>query len=435
MSGDVNFGQHTHVGMSRTVNEDFLGAWVPEDASVLSSRGRLLVVCDGMGGHNGGEIASRLAVQTILETYRSTSVTDPQAALSESVERANAAVFAEAQKPGNQEQLKGMGTTVTALVHKGDEIHLAQVGDSRAYLIRGGAIQQLTKDHSLVQQLVDEGLLAAEEMESHPDKNVILRSLGVKPDVEVDLRQTQSQPGDTYLLCSDGLSGLVGPDELLGVVSEGLARGQHLDQVCQKLCERANSYGGHDNITVQLLHLGPLVASATPPPAAPGVVSAQVVEAADVDRGAPTAPLATGENPVPPPTPASPPPSDPFATPAAPATSPSDPFAGQSAFASGADAAPSKGGGGFVQGLVLGLLLGVLGAVGVGVALKPDTAGKATAALAAAEEAVNRADEGPLRERAKALIAEGRKAQAGREFNRALGLFQAARAIYEVDDE
>ena len=428
MSGrDINIGQHTHVGMSRTRNEDFLGVWEPTEPTQLEARGRLLVVCDGMGGHNGGEIASRLAVKTILETYRDSAHADPTEGLRESVMRANAEVYAEAQKPGNREKLKGMGTTVTALVHRGDAIYLAQVGDSRAYLIRDNAIQQLTKDHSLVQQLVDEGLLAAEEMESHPDKNVILRSLGVKPDVEVDLSQATSQPGDTYLLCSDGLSGLVSSDELLGIVSAGLGQGTDLSAVCESLVERANSYGGHDNVTVQLLHLGPLVASDNPPPpAASPVVSAEVVE--PVDRGAATAPLATGDNPVPA-TPTSATPTPTPATPPPPTSS--DPFAGQSAFA--APTPPS--GGGWVQGFVFGLLLGVLGAVGVGVALKPDNAAKATAALAAAEEAVNAADDGPLRERARALIESGREAQEAREFNRALSLFRAARAMYEVDDE
>src|SRR5690606_3392219 len=151
-------------------------------------------------------------------------------ALRLAIERANAAVYAEGTR---QPELRGMGTTVTALVHRRDMVYFGQVGDSRAYLIRGSAMKQMTKDHSLVQQLVDEGLLDASEMESHPDKNVILRSLGVKPEVEADVSHIPIAANDLFLLCSDGLSGLVTDDEMLRIVQAGQLNGGNLRQVAE----------------------------------------------------------------------------------------------------------------------------------------------------------------------------------------------------------
>ncbi|RMG18420.1 MAG: Stp1/IreP family PP2C-type Ser/Thr phosphatase [Planctomycetota bacterium] len=245
---DISLGQHSHVGMARTANEDFFGYWEPDDDREFDLKGRLVIVCDGMGGHTGGEIASRLAVKTIIEAYQNAEGDDIVENLRTAIEKANAAVFAEARR---QPELKGMGTTVTAIVQRRDIVYFGQVGDSRAYLIRGGAMKQMTKDHSLVQQLVDEGLLDASEMENHPDKNVILRSLGVKPEVDVDISHVPIVDDDTLLLCSDGLTGLVSDEEILRTVSA--ADGKNLRQVCEELIDKANAAGGHDNITVQIL--------------------------------------------------------------------------------------------------------------------------------------------------------------------------------------
>ena len=260
--GDASLGQHSHVGMARTANEDFFGYWESDDDRTFDLKGRLAVVCDGMGGHAGGEIASRLAVKTIIAEYESDTSENVMEALRRCIEEANKAVYAEATKPDN-ELLKGMGTTVTALVHRREVVYFGQVGDSRAYLIRGNAIRQMTKDHSLVQQLVDEGLLEESEMENHPDKNVILRSLGVKPKVEVDISYAPLAPGDIYLLCSDGLSGLVTNDEMLSVVRAGVQQGDDLRAICERLIDMANQYGGHDNITVQLLRVDEIAGAAT----------------------------------------------------------------------------------------------------------------------------------------------------------------------------
>jgi protein phosphatase len=259
---DAALGQHSHVGMARTANEDFFGYWESDDDRTFDLKGRLAIVCDGMGGHAGGEIASRLAVKTIIQEYQTDASENVMEALRRCIEAANSAVFAEASKPDN-ELLKGMGTTVTAIVHRREVVYFGQVGDSRAYLIRGNAIRQMTKDHSLVQQLVDEGLLEESEMENHPDKNVILRSLGVKPKVEVDISYAPLAPGDIYLLCSDGLSGLVSNDEMLSIVRAGVSQGDDLRQICERLIDLANQYGGHDNITVQLLRIDEVAGAKT----------------------------------------------------------------------------------------------------------------------------------------------------------------------------
>lgn len=283
---DVQLGQHSHVGLARTANEDFFGYWEPDEDGAFDLKGRLVIVCDGMGGHNGGEIASRLAVKSIIAEYQQDGSGNIMEALRKAIQNANAAVYAEAHRPDHKDSLKGMGTTVTAIAQRREMVYFAQVGDSRAYLIRGDAIKQMTKDHSLVQQLVDEGLLDASEMENHPDKNVILRSLGVKPEVEVDISYAPIAPGDVYLLCSDGLSGLVSSDEMLKLVRKGLASHGDLRKVCEQLVDQANKYGGHDNITVQLLQVKSTDATAA-------TTTASTFTPPADDGGAPAAPSAS----------------------------------------------------------------------------------------------------------------------------------------------
>jgi serine/threonine protein phosphatase PrpC len=359
---DIILGQHSHVGMARTANEDFFGYWEPDDDRQFDLKGRLVVVCDGMGGHAGGEIASRLAVKTIIDTYSADPSDNIMEALRKAIELANSAVFNEHRKP-KLEKLKGMGTTVTAVVHRRDMVYFGQVGDSRAYLIRGQAIQQMTKDHSLVQQLVDEGLLEESEMENHPDKNVILRSLGVKSEVEVDISYAPLAMGDTYLICSDGLSGLVSSEEMLQIVSAGHANGGDMRGSCEKLVDLANQYGGHDNITVQLLHVKSVdggvtdttsaetvTQSFTPDEVAASIAAAKAQAAADGKTPTPPGAPAPNESGLPSPAIA--------AAPDMPSTQPSMPVATLSS------PPPKSGGGGLF--LVFGLLLGMgLGAGGL----------------------------------------------------------------------
>jgi serine/threonine protein phosphatase PrpC len=253
------FGR-TDVGRTREHNED---AFVVADLTtnraslhpdvrehVSGERGSLFMVADGMGGAAAGEIASAMAVDVVLRELERlwihASRTDGPA-FAQAIKRATAVANAEinafaAQHP----EYRGMGTTATIAGLLSDTLYLAQVGDSRAYLIREGVARQLTKDQSLMQRLVEAGELTEEEAEHSERRNIILQALGPEPTVAVDLTHQVVRRGDVLVLCSDGLSGQVGKDEIARLVSEE----QDLVTVCQRLVDRANENGGPDNITV-----------------------------------------------------------------------------------------------------------------------------------------------------------------------------------------
>lgn len=236
----------TDLGMKRSQNEDSHGCWVPEDPAERERRGVLVVVADGMGGSRAGEVASRLAVQTVIRVYREGLTGNPLDDLYRAVETANQIVHTESV---SHPDMNGMGTTCTALVVRGADAFLAHVGDSRAYLVQGGRMRQLTQDHSLVAQLVRDGQLTADQARSDPRRNVVTRSVGVSAHVEIDAQRFESllRNGDTLLMCSDGLHGLV-QDEELTVLADDAS----LDDGCKRAIVMANSRGGHDNITVVL---------------------------------------------------------------------------------------------------------------------------------------------------------------------------------------
>ena len=246
----VTFAHLTDIGRVRARNEDFLGAFEPDDPVVLQSKGRLFVVADGMGGHTRGDVASRLAVQALHEAYYDTRRSEPlPEALRVSVQIANEAVYRESGVAAGQEP---MGTTLTALVIHDHDAFLAHVGDSRAFLVRGRQIRQLTEDHSLVAELVREGVLSATEAEHHPSAHVVLRALGLAPDVAVEVQgPLPLRSGDTLLLCTDGLTRQVRPHEI-----RRLAESQAPHRACEGLVSLANERGGQDNITVQLIRFG-----------------------------------------------------------------------------------------------------------------------------------------------------------------------------------
>lgn len=259
---DVQFGELTHVGMARKVNQDSLGAWEPQNPRIFALKGRVLVVCDGMGGGPAGEVASRVAVETILGSYKAADVDDGvEVALTSAIQEASAAVFALVEE---DPALAGMGTTAAVLVHLRDRVTWAHVGDSRVYRLRDGVLRRLTRDHSLVEKLLAEGLLAQKDVATFAEQNVILRSVGVKAEVEVETGADEARVGDAYLLCSDGLCGYVTDEETARILNLGLSHGQSPAAVCKQLVDLANAYGGHDNVTVQLLLL-------TGPPPAPAM--------------------------------------------------------------------------------------------------------------------------------------------------------------------
>lgn len=232
----------TDVGLVRSENQDFGTLSTAEEEAESPGRGRLFVVADGMGGHRGGATASRLAAQTLKAQFLGSEGEDIPTALREALTRANARVYSEAQ---SNPDLRGMGTTTSALAVRGREAWFAHVGDSRIYLVRGERITQLTDDHSLVASMMREGLLTREEAENHPRRNVLQRSVGVGEQVEIDVRgPVEIEPGDTFILCSDGLHGLVKEPELKDIAKLGIE--DAADVFVQKALER----GAPDNVTV-----------------------------------------------------------------------------------------------------------------------------------------------------------------------------------------
>jgi protein phosphatase len=215
-----------------------------EDSYVVSPP--IFAVADGMGGAQAGELASRLAVEAMGEEQESSG----EERLAILIREANRRIFARAHEDA---AASGMGTTMTAaLVGEDGTVTIGHVGDSRAYLLRGDRIEQLTQDHSLVAELVRSGRLSAEEAESHPQRSVITRALGTDPEVEVDVFTVQAEPGDLFMLCSDGLTTMVDDEEIRQTLAQGR---QDLEGAARELISRANRGGGEDNITVIFFEL------------------------------------------------------------------------------------------------------------------------------------------------------------------------------------
>lgn len=251
---------HTDVGRTREHNEDSFvivdlesgDASRPESPRTYRAgpRGALFMVADGLGGAAAGEVASELAVNTVHEELLARWVKanghGPEefaAALKGAAEAANARIFSYAIE---HPESRGLGTTATLAGLLGDTLYLAQVGDSRAYLVRNGVARQITRDQSLMQRLVDAGELTQDEAERSERRNIILQALGPEPSVKIDLTHQRLSRGDVLVLCTDGLSGLVRPEEIAEVITDI----PDLAQACQELIDRANEQGGPDNITV-----------------------------------------------------------------------------------------------------------------------------------------------------------------------------------------
>jgi serine/threonine protein phosphatase PrpC len=230
------------IGQVREVNQDYCGEF--DDPA---TQRRLLIVADGMGGHLGGEVASRMAVETAAEVFKAGGA-DAGEVLKVALETANERVHSASQQDMD---LSGMGTTsVCLLFESGGRGFVGHVGDSRAYRMRGDDFEQITEDHSVVGALIRMGHITEEEARVHPQRNEILRAIGTNAEVEVQVTPLELQPGDRYLLCSDGLSGLVTDAEIAKV----LRRNDAQDAV-RTLVQMANLEGGNDNITVQIAHV------------------------------------------------------------------------------------------------------------------------------------------------------------------------------------
>ncbi|HEV2582060.1 MAG TPA: Stp1/IreP family PP2C-type Ser/Thr phosphatase [Ktedonobacteraceae bacterium] len=247
----LDVAQLTDVGRKREHNEDNMAYVIPKDEQVMATKGALFIVADGMGGHAAGEVASEIAVDTVSNTYYMDDNIDVAAPLLQAIKRANAAIH---QRAAENMLRSGMGTTCVAAVLRGNVAYIANVGDSRAYLVRQGQVRQISLDHSWVAEQVRANLLTEEQARTHAQRNVITRSLGTQPDVDVDLFREQLQPGDYLVLCSDGLSGLISDEELKRTVEQSVPQ-----ESVYHLVERANENGGPDNITaivVQVQEVG-----------------------------------------------------------------------------------------------------------------------------------------------------------------------------------
>jgi len=245
----VDLANLTDVGCERENNEDYYCYAEPEDEEIYAKRGRLAVIADGMGGYEGGQFASRIAVENVRAAYLKDPEQDPVDALLEGFRLAHLEILGKAKEnPG----LEGMGTTCTAAAILGSNLIYAHIGDSRLYLIRGSEITQISHDHSYVNKLLEAGMITPEEAKVHPQRNVLMMALGARGQVRADCPNDPMplQPGDTLLLCTDGLSGLVANEEMQKAVTD-----MPLTQACKELIELAKSRGGYDNITVQLLRL------------------------------------------------------------------------------------------------------------------------------------------------------------------------------------
>ena len=249
----VEVGSLSDPGQTRELNEDYFGT--PETMEIsldlVEQKGRLYAVADGMGGHAAGEVASRQAISTLFEEYYASPSTEIIQRMKKAIEAANVEVYAQAS---SDRAKAGMGTTLVAAVLQGDDLYVANVGDSRAYLVREQSIEQVTTDHSWVNEQVQAGIITEQEAREHLYRNIITRSLGTKPGVDIDFFQRKVQPGDVLVLCCDGLSNEVKEDEIARIVSANSAQGS-----VQELIDLANQLGGSDNITAIVVRIGEVI--------------------------------------------------------------------------------------------------------------------------------------------------------------------------------
>ncbi len=247
----IEVASATDVGHQRENNEDSFLYWEPGREEDLRRKGRLAIVADGMGGHEGGQEASRLAVETVREIYEQAFRDDPQPALLSAFAAAHHRIqgFAELHP-----ELLGMGTTCTALALCGRALYFAHVGDSRLYLVRGSRITKLTRDHSYVGRLVESGLVRSEDAERHPQRHILTAALGSGGEVVADGpdQSIAVEDGDTLILCTDGLWSVVSDEELVQAATANAPA-----EACSALVNLALQRGGPDNITVQVLRITP----------------------------------------------------------------------------------------------------------------------------------------------------------------------------------
>lgn len=231
----------TNIGRKRKVNQD---------SFLMEPGSRLFVVADGMGGHAGGETASRLTVETVVQSVlndkNSTLNMEPSDLIMGAIHRANTAVYSTAEK---NKALSGMGTTVVSMYFSGGKLFVGHVGDSRVYMARKNQLWQVTKDHSLVNEKLKAGIITRDQLKKDKSRNVITRSVGFESSVLVDVYSKEVNPGELYLACSDGLSGMVDDAEMIRIIDELAWETDDLTPLVNMMIDKANQHGGDDNVT------------------------------------------------------------------------------------------------------------------------------------------------------------------------------------------
>ncbi|MCM1326629.1 MAG: Stp1/IreP family PP2C-type Ser/Thr phosphatase [Bacteroidales bacterium] len=232
----------TDIGKKRKVNQDY----VYTSEQPVGNLPNLFVVADGMGGHNAGDYASKVTVETMVREAVSCFEKNPTMILAKAIEAANGVIY---QKAHDSAEFEGMGTTVVAAVFIGGYLQVANVGDSRLYIINNKEIRQITRDHSLVEEMVRMGGIPRTEARNHPDKNIITRAVGVNETVEADFFTVELSEGDTVLMCTDGLTNMLEDEEIRMTISGG----RDIVEKAQNLVKTANENGGKDNISVIII--------------------------------------------------------------------------------------------------------------------------------------------------------------------------------------
>lgn len=251
----IELANLTDAGCERENNEDYFGYCEPETEEEFSRKGRLAIIADGMGGEEGGEVASRLAVETVRREYLKSTEADAHDRLLRGFQAAHGTILNFARE---HPELRNMGTTCTAVAINDGLAYFAHVGDSRLYLIRDSSILRLTHDHTAINRLLETGAITPEEAETHPQRHVLTAALGAKPEVSADIAQAPIplERGDVLVLCTDGLWGQVTDSEILSIVTRNRP-----SDACKQLVRIAKDRGGPDNITLQILRIGESYAS------------------------------------------------------------------------------------------------------------------------------------------------------------------------------
>jgi serine/threonine protein phosphatase PrpC len=244
----VELASLSDIGCQRENNEDQYAYWEPSSDEEFARKGRLAIVADGMGGHEGGQEASRIAVESIQEIFANAPDNDVQSLLTVGFQIAHERILKYAAA---NPELQGMGTTATAIAVQGNVLYYAHVGDSRLYLVRGPNISRVTHDHSYVGRLVENGLISAEEAETHPQRHILTAALGAGAEVWPETSHPiQLQKDDVLVLCTDGLWSLLSENEIRTIVA-----GNEPAEACRALIQMTKDRGAPDNITVQILRL------------------------------------------------------------------------------------------------------------------------------------------------------------------------------------